>query len=391
MNRKQIYRFLGNALQWNTWVSSRAYQAATKEETASFLRLVESMADDDSIEDITRLKELRSSVDLGARWFTRDENVTNAFCYGIWQSIFPFIDWRDAARYPVVEHGFIPGHFYTDEIDKSARTACVSFGPYRREVIREKRNVPVFTVGPYIQYARQFYDAKKKAKVKKGLGKTLVFVPGHSVNTASVSREVAVLESKLDHLAQDYDSVLVCMFWWDINSPILERFESNNYKIVSAGYLNDPSFMSRLKTILTLADAVCSDSLGTHAAYCHALNIPFTLINCDTRFQVGGRFSNDRTHLEAESRLTDAILENNAEEKMAFNYYWGADIKRTLEERKMIANITRTITERTHGVIAKVPTVVDFLLAQYREDNHVAYGLLQEAVGVMDEGGAGHE
>lgn len=224
------------------------------------------------------------------------------------------------------------------------------------------------------------------AEIKNSLGRTLVFFPAHSVNTTSVSREFAILETKLDALAQDYDSVLVCIFWWDINSPIVERFESKGYKVVSAGYLNDSNFMPRLKTILTLADSVYSDSLGTHAAYCRVLNVPFGLIDCDTRYKVGGRFSDEQTHLEVETRLTDAILLDTSEREMAFNYYWGSDIKRTLEERKVIAEITRTITNRTHGVIARVPAVVDSILKEYREDNAVAYKLLREAVGANDKG-----
>lgn len=376
-------------LHWNTWLSKAVYQSLTKKETARFLSLASDLSKDDSIEDISCLKEFRKRVEYGEKWFTRNENVTNSHCYGIWQSIFPFLDWRDASKYPVVEHGFIPARLFTDEIDKASRVSCVTFSDYRKEVIREKRNVPVFTVGPYIQYAEQFYDEEKRLAKKRGLGKTLLFFPGHSVNTASVSREMLSLLTQLEIIASNYETVLVCVFWWDLNSPTLKEYEDRGYKVVSAGYVNDPMFLSRLKTIISLSDAVSSDVLGTHAAYCWSLGKPFSLINCSTRYDTSdARLASDESFTLVESNITQAIGEASKRNNTLLNYYWGIDVKRPEKQRRMIADISSEITEITHGVIPLVPSAVRLLLNRYeRVGNEEAYSLLRSSVVMsnMDE------
>ena len=90
-------------------------------------------------------------------------------------------------------------------------------------------------------------------------------------------------------------------------------------------------------------------------------------------------------------KLKDAILAKLSEPERIFHYYWGSDITRTLEERKLIAELTRIITERTHGVIASVPVVVDALLKEYRNNNQCAYNLLSESVGMVDNNGIRHD
>lgn len=57
---------------------------------------------------------------------------------------------------PSVEHGLILyDDIFTDVRYTGRKTVC-TFSDFRKDIIQKYRNIPVFTVGPYINYAKDF-------------------------------------------------------------------------------------------------------------------------------------------------------------------------------------------------------------------------------------------
>lgn len=70
---------------------------------------------------------------------------------------------------PSVEHGLILyDDIFTDVRYTGRKTVC-TFSDFRKDIIQKYRNIPVFTVGPYINYAKDFYDQDKLLELKKNL------------------------------------------------------------------------------------------------------------------------------------------------------------------------------------------------------------------------------
>lgn len=362
--------FFGKQITNNQKISSTFYSLVSKRRTAELLSLVREITSLDTISDPFSLRELRSQVNNGKTWYTYDEDITNSLCYGIWRSLFPFANLEQAYQTPSVEHGFIPARIVTKETWKAARPACATFGEYRRSVIQSRIPIPVFSVGPYIQYAQPYYSEVREHELRRESGRTLLYFLSHSVNTANAMREESEIVRRLKDLAKQFDTVLVSVFWWDINNPFVDRLASEGFRIVSAGYVNDPNFLSRLKSIIRLADTAVSDSLGTHAAYCTSLGIPFKLFDCTAQYQ--DKLDNvihDASSIIIESALVDALkTPDNQESIRMFNYYWGIGVQRTLDERQQICNICDDIYKMTDGHRRLVLGVAKRLIKSYLDE-----------------------
>lgn len=341
-------------------------------ETANLLRLSKKCSQMDSIQNPYDIVRLREEVSSGLSWTTKDENVMNSLCYGIWQSVFPFCRPEDAAFAPSVEHGFFPDDVVLNDLIKTSRMTAVSFGGYRKDCIREKLDIPVFTVGPYIQYADSFYDDKTIKDLKARNGKTLLFFLGHSVNTASVARDYYTLIEGIKRHAEGYDTVLISLFWWDADRELVDLFEKNGFKVVFAGFVCDPIFLKRMRSIIELADCAVADAMGTHAVYCAAMGCSFSLLDLGSKPEFELRYS--RPQAERINRVY-GLLEKAAsgecsdeERTSILGYYGGIGTKRSLDERKGMVQINRDLMRRTKGFRSKIPYAVEELLRTYDSD-----------------------
>ena len=86
-------------------------------------------------------------------------------------------------------------------------------------------------------------------------------------------------------LAKQYDTVMVSVYWNDVESKLYGMFEKCGAILVSSGFRGDKAFISRLKTLISLSDCVCGNAFGTHIGYAMYLNKPFIYINNDLIFE----------------------------------------------------------------------------------------------------------
>lgn len=207
------------------------------------------------------------------------EICTDNNCFGIGYSLREYIGSKKSYINALVEHGYFFGT-YVQEVEKiTFAKKLMTFSEVRKAHIEAVvKNKVVYPIGPYIHYAPDYYDEAKFAEVKKRLGRTLLVFFSHSGTGESVSFDLDALIEKINSIRKDFQSVVISLFWSDINPEIEKRLKAEGYLIFSSGHRYDYYFLSRQKTMIKLADMTMSNSVSTHVAYCSCLNKPHWLV-----------------------------------------------------------------------------------------------------------------
>lgn len=372
-----------SAFATNGRLNDAFYRTFAKNQEAH-ARIVRQLGDVDSIEDIGPVREFRQAVESNESiFYTTNANASNASIYGIWDSMFgECFKSKNIYESPAVEHGLI---FYDDiftDVRFTSRPCVVTFGDFRKSVIRRIKDVPVFCVGPYIVYARPYYSEDKFRKLKSELGKTLLVFPAHSTDNSDISRSQELYLKQIKALSKDFNAVVVNAFWWNIDDPIIHSFESEGYKIVTAGFRDDRNFLSRLRTIMETSDLVVGDGIGTHVGYALSLGKPYRIIDARSSETVQGVIDDEK--LNRQKKLQPLFLDSSTsveEQKRGCDFYWGFSHLRRCEEIVEIANISRDLFRLSHGWNFRNGKVAHALMERYQRDgSSLRCRLLKQAI-----------
>lgn len=212
----------------------------------------------------------------------------------------------DFKRRHLAEHGLILGSLSPAYIDYSFSQGIVTFSNYRKNILRKGTNKPIDAIGPYIKYAESIVNDAELAKIKRKLGRVLLVFPSHSISAVEVQFDENLLIQEIEKVKNQFDTVLVCMYWKDISLKKEERYKQMGYQITTAGHSFDYYFLNRLKTIITLADYTMSNDTGTHIGYCIVMGKPHFMVQQPKEFK--------GLHAGAERE----ILSRNTEEKRTY-------------------------------------------------------------------------
>ena len=164
----------------------------------------------------------------------------------------------------------------------------------------------------------------------------------HSTHWINLEYNVSAFIKEIKHIAKDYDTVVVCMYWKDIINNAYERYINEGFEIVSAGHIYDSkNFLPRLKSIIELSDMVISNDVGSYVGQSIALNKPCYLFRQD---YVATSSNKDIDCNEYDERLKDEnyiknfeifsspkpIITNN--QRAFANYLWETDIHLTRQQ-----------------------------------------------------------
>lgn len=249
-----------------------------------------------------------------------------------------------------IEHGVYFGDtVFEAEIGKSGLPAVLTFSSIRKDHIMKKSDKLSIPIGPYINYARPFGENDLEEKFEK-LGKTLLAFPIHSTDTVKCSFDIA---NSIDHITRfkkekGFESVLICMFYRDIELGRDKYYLDAGFKIVSAGYKIDPLFLPRLKTILLLSDYVWTNDVGTHNGYAVFLKKPVFIWKQEREYVGRGKddviknvpIMKTNSAVEEKKEVYDAFntfSETVTDKQIAVcNKYWGFEHIKNLEEMRSI-------------------------------------------------------
>ena len=219
-----------------------------------------------------------------------------------------------------------------------------TFGSIRHKYINqylEQNNLKreVIEIGPYILYAKNFYDEEKLGEIKKKYGKILLVYPQHSIEDSHVSYEIQDLISEIKSKSHFFDSVFVCLYWKDIliHPDYVKQYEDAGFTVVSNGHRSDPKFLSRQKDLIMLSDMMLTNGLGTHIGYSICLGKPVFFYNQKTYVNSESKNSLSDTESEFIKEFGDFSFSiSNAQEKLVKEYWgnWNNELVKKIPETK---------------------------------------------------------
>lgn len=239
---------------------------------------------------------------------------TDNNCFGIGWSLRQYAGSKRSYCNALVEHGYFFGT-YVQEVEKITFTKkLLTFGDVRKNhieaVVKDKE---VYQIGPYVHYAPDYYDDVRFAEEKKRLGRTLLVFFSHSGTGESVSFDLDALIAKINSIRNGFQTVVISLFWSDINPVIEKRLKDEGYLIFSSGHRYDYYFLSRQKTMIKLADMTMSNSTGTHLAYCSYLNKPHWIVRQEIKSKALNKTGEANIAI-AEKQGKDIINQQETEE-----------------------------------------------------------------------------
>lgn len=190
--------------------------------------------------------------------------------YGNLETLLDYANYTDFNRLyaPNVSHNAGVPLKNTETMYNSA--VIFSGNYFRNRIHRWRPYIPVFSVGPYIQYAKGIYSDDKVNGIKKIYGKTLtVFLP-HSIETVSRKyRKEDFIDDVIEQYGKNFDTILLSVYWADMLEPVVDYAELKGMKIVTSGFRFDSVFNKRLKSLFDITDAVVGGDFGTHYNYAY--------------------------------------------------------------------------------------------------------------------------
>lgn len=208
------------------------------------------------------------------------ELLTDNNNFGIGWSIRHYMGSTKSYINALVEHGYFFGTYVQESEKNTFSNKLLTFGDVRKKHIEEViKNKEVIPIGPYVHYAPDYYDENRFEQVKNELGRTLLVFFSHSGTGEKVSFDLDVLIEKINSIRSRFKTVVISLFWSDINPVIEKRLHDEGYLIFSSGHRYDYYFLSRQKTMIKLADVTMSNSVSTHLAYCSYFKKPHWLVS----------------------------------------------------------------------------------------------------------------
>ena len=149
----------------------------------------------------------------------------------------------------------------------------------RRKYLEEVWKKEVHIIGPYIAYAEPFYTEKRMCQEKEKNGRTLLVFPAHSTAVTQTQFNEDEFIKEIERLKSGFDTVMVCLYYIDVQKGYVKFLENRGYKVVCAGNGNDVLFLSRLRTIIELSDAVMTNDEGSTVSNVVYYNKPCYIYN----------------------------------------------------------------------------------------------------------------
>lgn len=134
----------------------------------------------------------------------------------------------------------------------------------------------IIPIGPYIQYAESIYDDEIIAQIKSNLGRTLLIFPQHSCEMGFAKCENKGFIEFVKKIKHEYsfDTVIVCIYFYDFIQGLHIPYEREGWTIVSAGHRQNIHFLDNLKTFITIADHIIYQGYSSSVGYSLAMEKP---------------------------------------------------------------------------------------------------------------------
>lgn len=267
---------------------------------------------------------------------------------------------------PYFEHGVNWQNQIFPAFNQQSNHSFVLQGGYKNELIHSvRKDALVYNIGPYVLYAKPYYTDERIQEIKKRYGRIMLVYPLHTYEGADAEFDRHVfVKTVMDRFKNEFDTIMISVYWNDVDDPMYKEFASEGALLVSAGYRGDLQFISRLRTIIEIADGTSGNHIGTHIGYCMALRKPHIIFDTGAKYNEPARIVNDEQKVFYRNVLDKffyafAHNEPTKEEKECqdslFENFWGGKTKfKTIEEAKAIINVSELLFANSRGNSQKI-------------------------------------
>lgn len=225
----------------------------------------------------------------------------------------------------------------------------LTVSPFREEVINEITDIIPIAIGPYIAYAEEYRSEVYLRELKEKKGRILLVMPSHSTGAGISNYNVEKFIHVIEKERKEFNTVMICLHWDDIKTGIWKSYKRMGYDLVSSGNVISPYFLSRMKYVFRLADAVLSNAVTTGMAYAMYMNKPFKLIQQNVNYSTIS--CNNIYELEVKDfgeKLMKLFSNKNflitKEQKKVGNYLFGLERVKSREEmKKLLTPLLRVV------------------------------------------------
>ena len=338
---------------------------------------IECSAEIDSIKDISALKRIVSEMNEKGCPNDWGGLHSESRYYGNINALMEYaqIPMEEIKYFPRVSHNS-QAIFFLNEIWHKAAVVVMG-NDYKHKIHKHYPYVPVFTVGPYIQYVNAYYSDKEREEKKAICGKTAVYF---AIRIADLQEGKKYVDMFVERCGDNFDSLWMCVYWSDVNDEICQYAEDKGIQIVSAGLRIDSNFIRRLKSILEFADEIVGVTTGTNMIYALQLDKKITMIDLyegeiPTEMDLKTRlnFSDEYKELLKGFRELLAYGDKNKELREFLDSRIGYSIHRDREYIKAICQISKDVWLACKGDLEYYPEAVKEIYRKYSEESNFYY------------------
>ena len=188
--------------------------------------LTASISQIDSIADFQGFQREMRLFKQSSTTLPKNRYGGEAYHYGYYKELLKYAKCAEERMVyiPSFEHGIRFGGARWPYMHNSISYACQGSGR-KDEIHKVDPWKPIFVFGPYIHYASGYYPPERLKKLRDKLGKVLLVFPAHTWEMESDGGEgKRTFDIIYQKYAKQYDTVMVCCYWNDLESPGVEAF-----------------------------------------------------------------------------------------------------------------------------------------------------------------------
>lgn len=303
--------------------------------------------------------------------------------YGYYQALQEYCGYHCSPRGAIMEHGVNFSVSLPSKVNLNETYALFFQSNYKNAIIHEKHpHKLTFCIGPYIHYATPLYSDIETSRLKKKYGKIALIYLSHSTYNSNVIREDSAYKEYVEKYSDEYDTIMFCIYWRDVRREIYEVIKAiPNAEIVSAGFLYDPSFIRRTKSLLQMADLVVVDEIGTSVGYALYFDKRVDVIDQKYTRTIDFIDPRDVISMENQDRIQVALKSRNSENiREVYEEFWGGSYIKTKEEIKSILEGLDEILLKCKGKKDRFAKAVGSTIGEWKNSEPLKYNLFKSAL-----------
>ena len=350
-----------------------------------FKEIQQMFLNNDPVKDFKRyleiIESLREELDAGEvrPHYVGCENES----YGYYSTVQDYSGYHSEKSGIIMEHGVNFSVSLPSKVNMNETFALFFQSNYKNAIIHEFDPMKLtFCIGPYIHYAAPLYSESEICTLKRKYGKTVLIYLSHSTYKSNIIRDYTAYKEYVDRYSSEYDTIMFCVYWRDVSREIYDVIKAIPHaEIVSAGFLYDPHFIRRTKSLMQLADQVVVDEIGTSVGYALYFDKRVEIIDKKDIRIVESIDSDYMVSLENQNRIKSALKSGNSGEiRDVYEEFWGGKYIKTKDEMKVILDGLNEIRARSKGKKTKFSETVVLTISEWKITEPLKYRLFQSAL-----------